>query len=173
MRASTVGGLASVAGGGKFANGATTAAFGYLFNALAEVLGWAGSRGGALVGAGLCVEGGPLAVICGIAGASVGRSVGTSIGAAIDGVFWNENAAGAPALPEDPYSPESVAKRQSEWRRQLGAPSNDPDSPIPDQGPGRDLGGHTVRGRTPHVTGERNVNPNEEHSIKPKGGLRR
>jgi hypothetical protein len=29
---STAGGLASVAGGGKFANGALTAAFGYLFN---------------------------------------------------------------------------------------------------------------------------------------------
>lgn len=28
----TIGGLASVAGGGKFANGATTGAFGYLFN---------------------------------------------------------------------------------------------------------------------------------------------
>src|SRR5262249_29742071 len=30
---STLGGLASVAGGGKFANGAVTAAFGYLFHA--------------------------------------------------------------------------------------------------------------------------------------------
>ena len=32
---STVGGLASIAGGGKFGNGAVTAAFGYLFNELA------------------------------------------------------------------------------------------------------------------------------------------
>jgi hypothetical protein len=33
---SVLGGLASVAGGGKFANGAVTAAFGYLFNSLAH-----------------------------------------------------------------------------------------------------------------------------------------
>jgi hypothetical protein len=32
MLNSTLGGLASIAGGGKFANGAVTAAFGYLFN---------------------------------------------------------------------------------------------------------------------------------------------
>jgi hypothetical protein len=51
----------------------------------------------------------------------------------------------------------------------LGAPSRDPDSPIPDQSPGSDQGGHTARGRTPHETGERNVNPNEEHSRRPKG----
>jgi len=33
---SVLGGLASVAGGGKFANGAITAAFGYLFNQMGE-----------------------------------------------------------------------------------------------------------------------------------------
>lgn len=74
----------------------------------------------------------------------------------------------APFLPDDPYSPEEASRRQSEWRRQLGAPSLDPDSPIPDQGPGRDMGGHKARGGTPHETGERNVNPNEEHSKRPK-----
>jgi hypothetical protein len=31
------------------------------------------------------------------------------------------------------------------------------------------MGGHEARGRTPHDTGERNVNSHEEHSIKPKG----
>ena len=35
----TAGGLASVAGGGKFANGAVTAAFGYLYNDLAVIFG--------------------------------------------------------------------------------------------------------------------------------------
>lgn len=34
---STVGGTASIIGGGKFANGAQTAAFGYMFNYLAHV----------------------------------------------------------------------------------------------------------------------------------------
>src|SRR6266700_1636775 len=38
-----LGGVASVAAGGKFANGAVTAAFGYLFNASAkELAAWAG-----------------------------------------------------------------------------------------------------------------------------------
>jgi RHS repeat-associated protein len=46
----TAGGLASVAGGGKFANGAVTAAFGYLYNALAgRIVG--GIVGGLLEGA--------------------------------------------------------------------------------------------------------------------------
>jgi RHS repeat-associated protein len=75
----------------------------------------------------------------------------------------------APALPGDPYSPAEVDRRRSQLRDQLGAPSNDPDSRIPDQGPGKDMGGHGARGRTPHETGERNVNSNEEHSRRPKG----
>jgi RHS repeat-associated protein len=74
----------------------------------------------------------------------------------------------APALPGDPYSPDEVDRRRSQTRDQLGAPSRDPDSPIPDQGPGKDMGGHDARGRTPHETGERNVNSNEEHSRRPK-----
>jgi hypothetical protein len=32
-----------------------------------------------------------------------------------------------------------------------------------------DLGGHKAKEGTPHDTGERNVNPNEEHSVRPKG----
>lgn len=83
----------------------------------------------------------------------------------------------APFLPDDPYSPEETSKRQSETRRQEGAASVDPDSPIPDRGPGRDIGGHPAREGTPHTTKERNVNPNEEHSRRtkrdPGGGPRR
>ncbi|MEJ1167401.1 RHS repeat-associated core domain-containing protein, partial [Variovorax sp. CCNWLW186] len=75
----------------------------------------------------------------------------------------------SPFLPGDPYSPESVDGRRSRLRGALGTGNLDPDSPIPDQGPGRDMGGHEARGRTPHDTGERNVNSHEEHSIKPKG----
>jgi RHS repeat-associated protein len=75
----------------------------------------------------------------------------------------------APFFPGDPYSPESVDGRRSRLRDELGTGNLDPDSPIPDQGPGRDMGGHEARGRTPHDTGERNVNSHEEHSIKPKG----
>ena len=91
----TAGGFASVAGGGKFGNGAVTAAFGYLFNAFAEVLGWGGSRLGAMGGGALCAEGGPLAVVCGLAGASVGRAAGGGIGAWLDGILWNESSSGA------------------------------------------------------------------------------
>lgn len=75
----------------------------------------------------------------------------------------------SPFIPGDPYSPESTSGRQSETRRNEGAPSSDPDSVIPDRGPGSDQGGHASRGRTPHDTGERNVNRNEEHSRRPKG----
>ncbi|MGJ7529172.1 RHS repeat-associated core domain-containing protein [Variovorax sp. GB1P17] len=75
----------------------------------------------------------------------------------------------SPFLPGDPYSPESVDGRRSRLRDALETGNLDPDSPIPDQGSGRDMGGHEARGRTPHDTGERNVNSREEHSIKPKG----
>ena len=75
----------------------------------------------------------------------------------------------APFMPGDPYSPESVDGRRSEWRDQLGTGNLDPDSLIPDQGPGRNMGDHRARGRTPHDTGERNVNSHEEHSRRPKG----
>jgi RHS repeat-associated protein len=76
---------------------------------------------------------------------------------------------GKPALPGDPYNPAEVDKRRSKLRDELGAPSRDPDSPIPDQGPGYNVGGQPAKEGTPHDTGERNVNPNEEHSRRPKG----
>ncbi|WP_411850314.1 RHS repeat-associated core domain-containing protein [Stenotrophomonas sp. LGBM10] len=75
----------------------------------------------------------------------------------------------SPFIPTDPYSPESTSGRQSETRRNEGASNSDPDSVIPDRGPGSDQGGHASRGRTPHDSGERYVNSNEEHSRRPKG----
>jgi RHS repeat-associated protein len=75
----------------------------------------------------------------------------------------------SPAVPGDPYNPAEVDRRRSGFRNLVGAPSNDPDIPIPDQGSGRDVGGHRAKEGTPHETGERNVNPNEEHSRRPKG----
>jgi RHS repeat-associated protein len=89
---------------------------------------------------------------------------------ACDGQCKNEQKPSpSPALPDDPYSPGETDRRRSEWRRNLGTGNVDPDSPIPDQGPGGDMGGHGARGKTPHETGERNVNSNEEHSKRPKG----
>jgi hypothetical protein len=79
----------------------------------------------------------------------------------------------SPFLPNDPYSPESVSKRQSETRRELETGNNDPDSPIPDQGPGKNIkdGVHTSEGKEAHRPGERNVAGKgmEEHNIVPPG----
>lgn len=74
----------------------------------------------------------------------------------------------APGLKGNPWHPGEVSKRQSEWRRTEGS-NPDPDEPIPDRPPGSDQGGHSARNRTPHTTGERNVNRREEHSRRPKG----
>ncbi len=76
---------------------------------------------------------------------------------------------GSPALDGDPYSPGEVSKRQSETRRELGTGNNDPDSPIPDQGPGRNIKSELKAKPKRGHEGERNVNRHEEHSIKPKG----
>jgi hypothetical protein len=76
---------------------------------------------------------------------------------------------GNPFLPDDPYSPESVSRRQSELRDQMGL-SKDPDSPIPDQPPGRNLkSSHQADSTEHHATGERNVGTAEEHSRVAKG----
>lgn len=83
--------------------------------------------------------------------------------------WLNRDRTPSPFIPGDPYSPESVDGRRSGLRDLLGTGNLDPDSDIPDQGPGRDMGGHRARGGTPHDTGERNVNSNEEHSRRPKG----
>ena len=92
----------------------------------------------------------------------------TGANACIQTVDWILSKS-SPFIPSDPYSPESVDGRRSGLRDALGTGNLDPDSPIPDQGPGRDMGGHGARGRTPHDTGERNVNSHEEHSRRPKG----
>jgi len=86
----------------------------------------------------------------------------------VDGLATLVHNEPSPFLPDDPFSPENVSRRQSETRRALGL-NPDPDTYIPDQGPGHDMGGHEARGGTPHSTGERNVNPNEEHSRVAKG----
>ncbi len=81
----------------------------------------------------------------------------------------NCNQTPSPALKDSPYNPRAVDKRRTETRKQEGSSSNDPDSPIPDRGAGSDQGGHKARERTPHPEGQRNVNPKQEHSRRPKG----
>ena len=72
-----VGGLASVAGGGKFENGAVTAAFGYLFNAQGgRVVG--GIIGGLVAGIG-GAETGPADVAIAFAGHYAGAEIGSAI----------------------------------------------------------------------------------------------
>lgn len=76
-----VGGLASVAGGGKFENGAVTAAFGYMFNAArGRLIG--GIIGGAAAGA-LGIESGPGAALT----AAAGRLIGGELGSWIEDVY--------------------------------------------------------------------------------------
>ncbi|MFT3777050.1 MAG: RHS repeat-associated core domain-containing protein [Ottowia sp.] len=107
--------------------------------------------------------------VCGAAAAGAAVAA-TKI--CMDAAGWMKDwmfSESSPFLPDDPYSPESVDGRRSGLRDLLGTGNLNPDSPIPDQGPGRDMGGHDARGRTPHDTGERNVNSNEEHSRRPKG----
>jgi RHS repeat-associated protein len=76
---SIVGGVASVAGGGKFANGAITAAFGYLFNA--EGGRAVGRAIGGLVGFLMfTAEDGPWAALIGHAwGSAVGGQIGSDL----------------------------------------------------------------------------------------------
>jgi len=96
-----VGGVASVAGGGKFGNGAVTAGFGYMFNA---ALGGAiGRTGGRAAGAAACAELGPLAIVCGAAGGRIGAAIGSDIEDWLRGgtIVWNENTASSvPPLPD-------------------------------------------------------------------------
>lgn len=75
----------------------------------------------------------------------------------------------APFIPEDPSSPESVNKRQSERRREAGV-NQDHKTPLPDRGPGGNIkGSHGAKKGNAHGTGERNVGTDEEHSRIPKG----
>jgi RHS repeat-associated protein len=79
-------------------------------------------------------------------------------------------ATNAPALKGNPYSPQEVDKRRSDRRREMGTGNLDPNSPIPDQKPGKNIKGtHQADKKEHHATGERNVGTEEEHSRKAKG----
>jgi RHS repeat-associated protein len=98
---STLGGLASVAGGGKFENGAVTGAFGYLFNAEGgRLLG--GIIGGAAVGALTGPEDVP--------GIVAGHFLGGAIGSWIEDAFFG----GTPALPAPNLQDHHIFPRQYE-----------------------------------------------------------
>src|SRR5262249_27862613 len=87
MMNTTLGGLASIAGGGKFANGAVTAAFGYLFNgAMGRAVG--GTIGGWVIEA-AGVETGPFD----IALIALGHLAGGEIGSIIEDIFASNPAA--------------------------------------------------------------------------------
>jgi hypothetical protein len=52
----------------------------------------------------------------------------------------------------------------------MGTGNHDPNSPIPDQTPGKNIKGtHQADEQQHHATGERNVGTKEEHSRKAKG----
>jgi hypothetical protein len=74
----------------------------------------------------------------------------------------------SPALPESPYSPGSVDSRKSDWRKKLGY-LGDPDGEPTLPGSVSKPRTPTPKAKKPHATGERNVNPQEEHSRTPKG----
>jgi hypothetical protein len=109
-----LGGLASVAGGGKFANGAITGAFGYLFNACGAQFGCTGvgllSGAGAgataalgcdVVTVGVCAFGNPLIVA---GGAFVGGTIGLAADA-VDAVrSWLAGTIFASSSPNVPPS---------------------------------------------------------------------
>ena len=177
--AAIAGGTASVLTGGKFVNGAVTAAFADMYN-----------RAEHSVSANTCALGGAaMVVVCGAGAAATYFSGGTLAAPAADACFVTGGAAiaacgfaatedseeaprpqaPAPAAEGNPWSPAEVDRRRSKWREVEETGNKDPDSPIPDRGPGQDMGGHGARGGTPHSTGERNVNSGEEHSRRPKG----
>jgi RHS repeat-associated protein len=85
---------------------------------------------------------------------------------------WNsiveQNCTPSPALEGSPYSPREVDRRRSALRRGLRTGNQSPESAIPDQSPGESFG-PGVEPSSSHRTGERNVNPEEEHSRTPKG----
>ena len=72
----------------------------------------------------------------------------------------NPNAEPAPFLPDDPFSPENVDRRRSDRREEAGV-NRDPDTELPDRGPGSSQGGQPSKrpkgGRkditSPHLDG--------------------
>jgi RHS repeat-associated protein len=75
-----------------------------------------------------------------------------------------------PAIPGTPYSPGEVDKRRSAWRKHFGY-LGDPDTlePIRPGGQSDIADQPSTPEKADHPTGERNVNPREEHSRTPKG----
>jgi hypothetical protein len=101
---SVIGGLAAVAGGGKFANGAVTAAFGYLFNSQAHCEPGDCTRTGLAIpddAGGPSPNPGPW--IWGGAGAGIGAWLGTQINAISDGLASISAAVRDMITPSDDY----------------------------------------------------------------------
>jgi len=91
MASATLGGAVAVLGGGKFANGAQTGAFGALYNGFAGKL--AGQWAGGITAGAVFVETGPADLFF----IAVGRTVGGAIGSAIEDwvgtIVFNQGAA--------------------------------------------------------------------------------
>jgi RHS repeat-associated protein len=105
VASSVLGGLGSVAGGGKFANGAVAGAFGYLFNSAAHCeFGPCDARGaiGDLVGPGR--GGGDLNLGLGVGLAALGTWFGTQINAISDGLASVFAAVRDMIPPSDDYN---------------------------------------------------------------------
>jgi RHS repeat-associated protein len=118
VASATIGGTASVAAGGKFANGAITASFGYLFNAcrlgphgcfgiftgLGIAAGGAVSGGCDVLTGGVCVAANP---------AMIGASINgfAAIGVALDNLFNGPvlNAPSSPYGPDGRFTPDAGA----------------------------------------------------------------
>jgi RHS repeat-associated protein len=95
--------LVKNAGGGKFANGAVTGAFGYMFNAAAGRL-FGGYVGAAVAGT-LGIESGPGAIVAGLAG----RMIGGELGSRIEDWLWG--------------NPDTLAKHFDDHGADFGAAS--------------------------------------------------
>jgi hypothetical protein len=127
-----VGGLGSVAAGGSFANGAVTAAYGYLYNGLAGT--WLGGGAGQAVGTAVAPWTGPFAPLV-IAG---GRFLGGLAGSAIEDWLFSEEVTDIPgSKPPFEGEPGSTVRGQTQTRRygDDGFPLVDRDTGHPDEGP--------------------------------------
>jgi hypothetical protein len=126
-----VGGLAAIAGGGKFLNGAVTAAFGYLSNSAAGALrGWGiGSAAGAWAGGLLGLETGPADAAIVVGARWAGGSIGAMIGDWLTGPNVVMNSGEAPPdvkgltdhgwerMQEDGISGTELNDRGGDWQK--------------------------------------------------------
>jgi hypothetical protein len=117
---SVLGGLASVAGGGKFANGAVTAAFGYLFN---EAYQFGCNRYGMCGGGGGAPGGGGMGAAPGL-GAAVGAGAALSGDTSPEAISKNANEGGTATIWQDDIhmSIEIRSGGESLHTEQLGEP---------------------------------------------------